>query len=221
MFGLSELAFIFSLLYRANYNPWRYGFSLRTIIRLVALCIKMFKIHTIAYIGLWVFLGFVLVGMINFRIYVCSYDWTDELCSGKNISVIVHQFGFTLFLGVGGVAMFGSILASASFARMLHSTSFRLENIAHPAGKFMGARFFERHGQQEQPLAFERLVPIKTAEPWLGILLQLIIEQVIFGIIGSIWYGTVPALVALKHLICNGHRWKYVSSTAGVRQTST
>lgn len=48
--------------------------------------------------------------------------------------------------------------------------------------------------------------------PWLGGMLQLSVEFVVFGFVTSVLFGSIPAFIALKQFICGGHRLDYVTA---------
>eukprot|EP00928_Gymnodinium_smaydae_P022474 TRINITY_DN18865_c0_g1_i1.p1 TRINITY_DN18865_c0_g1~~TRINITY_DN18865_c0_g1_i1.p1 ORF type:complete len:680 (+),score=67.32 TRINITY_DN18865_c0_g1_i1:224-2263(+) len=208
MFGIAELAYYFSLLFRGKWCEPRYRFGFRGTVRLLRLGSKLIKIHAVAYLGLWVFLGCILSFVVKSVVSYCQdpLHRRHEICQ-TDLSPATASIGDAIFVTGTTLALLGSILANVAFAKMLHATDYRLEHIANPNGAFMGPEVFP-----DEPRPRERLVPLGQGAPWVGVVLQLSLEQVIFGIVGSMYYGTVAAIVALKNLIIIGHRLRYVSS---------
>lgn len=202
--GVSEFAYFCSLFLRSR-PGMRYGIKGYQMLRLIAFFCKLLKLHTVSYIGLWT----VLAGFGTFLMKECV-KWcrvndpegqTFWICQSA-IDEVVDTTSMLFYWVAVGFVMLGTILAGLAFTKLLRVTQHRIEHIANPSGAFTPAR--------------QRLVEIGEGGPWFGIMLQLTLEQILFGFAASLMYGWVASLFALKELWLKGHRMKYVSNKQNV-----
>lgn len=93
------------------------------------------------------------------------------------IDEVVDTTSMLFYWVAVGFVMLGTILAGLAFTKLLRVTQHRIEHIANPSGAFTPAR--------------QRLVEIGEGGPWFGIMLQLTLEQILFGFAASLMYGWV------------------------------
>mmetsp|Transcript_87469 Transcript_87469/g.183076 ORF Transcript_87469/g.183076 Transcript_87469/m.183076 type:complete len:676 (+) Transcript_87469:50-2077(+) len=212
MYAVSELAYFCSLFARGGCCGRRYKFGPRRI-RVLYLFAKLLKIHSIAYIGLWVTLGAILFVCLKFLQTYCE-AWnvlSPELGSGKekapevcdtDFEKITFTVGASLFSSFSALAFVGTVMVHVSFTRMLRAMQVPMSTIADPTNI---------DGQR-------RLVDVNQGGPWLGTVVQLVLEYAVFGFGSSLYYGTVPSFIALIKLMCRGHRFTYVSASDATTQ---
>jgi hypothetical protein len=175
-------------------------------LRTFFLACKLIKIHGLAYGGLWIALGAVVSAQAKVLIAFCASDYakrhTEDLDVCKNdISAETETMGAVVFSAALIIGLFGAIFSNIAFVRMLHATDHRLERVAH-------CLHMDRSGGGMD----SRLLQIGDGGPWFGIMLQLIVEQLVIGIPATLYYATLPSMIALGKLLCQGHRMKYVSA---------
>lgn len=207
LLGIAEFAFFFSLLRRGGCK-FRFG---RRWFRVVGLGMKLCRIHSLSYQGLWITLGAVLMVM---------YHSSQETCRLKKLihphstcderyNPMVATFGAWIFSVAGTFALLGSMFVVVSFVKMLRVTQSALRSIADPNRSFAtpGTRC-----RDPRPLR-HRLVTTGQGGAWLGTSIQLILECITAGLATSyLYYGMLPGFVALCLLIKNGHRMAGASS---------
>lgn len=219
MFALSELAYFCSLVTRGGCLCRRYRFGRRRH-RVVFLFFKLLKIHSVAYVGLWVTLGAVLFISLKLIQISCD-DWNTlpivpiphqqidrpSVCD-TDFSTVTFQIGAVLFSTFTTLGFAGTVCVHISFTRMLRATQDALASVADPNSIGTGLGDDDRDGSPRR-----RLVQVNRGGPWCGTVLQLVIEYALFGFVSSLYYGTVPSIIALLKLIRHGHRLKYVSAS--------
>jgi len=210
MTAVVELGYFFSLWSRGGFCGRRYGFGPRRW-RLISLMLKLIKIHAIPFAGLWLALGLVLMLALNAIHAACKELMAmnplrpkPQVCN-MDYNEITRLTGFAVFFYMSATAFVGTVVVIISFTRMLHATQDAIEGIADPNRSGMGDSFFEGHPRRER-------IPINRGAPWLGTAIQLVIEYAVTGPITSIYYGFIPASIAIVRVILVGHRMKYVSA---------
>eukprot|EP00929_Paragymnodinium_shiwhaense_P022510 TRINITY_DN14368_c0_g1_i1.p1 TRINITY_DN14368_c0_g1~~TRINITY_DN14368_c0_g1_i1.p1 ORF type:complete len:716 (-),score=112.42 TRINITY_DN14368_c0_g1_i1:168-2315(-) len=201
MFAFVELVYFLSLLLRGGWWKRRYSFDLWGALRAACLGLKLFKIHVVGYFGLWVALGVGLTFQAKTLISFCASAYAKKLAAqpivcDNDIGHDTYSWGAFIFSAGMALGLLGSVFANVAFVKALHQTKHRLDRVA-------------RRPREE---TVERLLSIGDGAPWCGMIVQLTLEQIIFGIVGSLYYGTLPAMVSLWTLVKSGHRMRYVSA---------
>lgn len=215
MFGLSELAYFFSLVARGGPGLRRYRFGSRWT-RVIALGLKMLKIHSVAWLGLWVTLGIVLSAMLKMTQAACELEQLPHLrqvqleylrhhpLCNSDWSATTYAVGAVIFTATTTLGFIGAMSVLFAFTKMLNATQDAMAILADPNA--MGEVFEDGHPNRV------RLVPMNRGGAWCGVMIQLALEYAAAGFVSSILYGAIPSFIALTNLIRNGHRLKYVSA---------
>lgn len=222
--------------------------------RTLNLVYKMFKIHSIPYLGFWVLLGLGLTALLTLDQAFCKYEeehnsthsnsTTPTYVCDEEITGVTKTAGALVFSIATFATLAGSWAMLVAFVRMLYATHHTLQNIADPNGDFMDSGIWDlspphdisnssiprlerqRSPPSERPMTGARSrghhrrrpYAVGGGFPWVGSVLQLFVEFLLVGLISSLLFGTIPAVMAMWLLLCKGHRFEYV--TAPKPQTS-
>eukprot|EP00929_Paragymnodinium_shiwhaense_P068940 TRINITY_DN3476_c0_g1_i1.p1 TRINITY_DN3476_c0_g1~~TRINITY_DN3476_c0_g1_i1.p1 ORF type:complete len:699 (+),score=82.45 TRINITY_DN3476_c0_g1_i1:135-2231(+) len=229
MFGVSELIYFWALVFRSCCRRRRYGMDGRACFRAFCLGMKLLKIHFVAYVGLWMLLGGLLLTVLKLDSLLCengpSAVHAQWVCDSK-YEGITDSMGLYVFSAVSVIGLVGGLFINAAFVRMLRSTLHTTANIGDPAGSFMGPSFWHAASRSRRPSDEQvcgeqcgeehanarRPMEVGGGYPWFGVHLQLFIEFLVLGPLASFFYGTLPAIVSLGQFICIGHRLEYVTA---------
>lgn len=193
---------------------------------------KFFKIHFLPYTGLWLLLGVVLMTILKADKIACEHTangHTDypRACDFA-LTRITETTAMITFTFTTTLSIIGGIFIVCSFAQMLKQTHHTLMNIADPRGPFMPPIVWDGGEQATAPSGallsdgtpglpsrdrpVRRPVVVAGGFPWLGVAVQLILECLVFSFMTTLFFGSLPAAMALFKFIRSGHRMEYVTA---------
>lgn len=144
MFGVSEMFYLWALFCRGRCCNRKY--TAFGQVRKFNLFIKMLKIHSIPYLGLWIAMGLAFLFLLKAQKSACQRgdeaklhpDVCDEI-----ISEVTESWGAIIFSLTTTLSALGGLFVVIAFTRMLHATHHTLVNIADPHGAFMRTNVFD------------------------------------------------------------------------------
>uniref|UniRef100_A0A7S4VYC4 Glycosyltransferase 2-like domain-containing protein n=1 Tax=Alexandrium monilatum TaxID=311494 RepID=A0A7S4VYC4_9DINO len=168
----------------------------------------------------------------------------EALCRDK-LGHVTQSRGAVIFSVSTSLTFIGGMFVVAAFARMLYVVHHTLMNIGDPRGEFMNSFLWasaahgppslsfcssssweglreppfrqaeqEQQEQQQRP-PLRRPVVVGDGYPWCGTVIQLAIEFLTLGLLTSLLFGSIPAVLGLLRFIIRGHTMDYVTAPKG------
>lgn len=227
MFGVSELIYMVSLFSRGRLGWFcrhRRILGWRGIVRTLGFMAKLFKIHFLPYTGLWLLLGVLLMTILKADKIICEMKadaHTDyPMACDFALARATETYAMMTFTFTSTLSIIGGLFIVYAFAQMLKETHHTLMHIADPRGPFMPSIVWDGDAGAtagvpstpscERPV--QRPVAVGGGFPWLGVVLQLILECLVFSFMTTIFFASLPASIALVKNIFGGHRMEYITA---------